>query len=92
MNRRTLFSSLSKGIAALTAGKIFKGNSPVINPRGTGAPHASYEEANRRLARGQRQLYCPTCKKWRWPEECVHSGRITRLSYRLEIRKKIQEG
>jgi hypothetical protein len=33
--------------------------------------------AEKRLRKGDRQLYCGTCRKWRWPEECDHPGRLT---------------
>lgn len=41
------------------------------------------EAAERRLRKGDRQLYCPECAKWRWPEECAHEGRLTGEQFRL---------
>ena len=35
------------------------------------------EDADRRHRRGERQLYCGACGKWRWPDECGHEGRLT---------------
>lgn len=29
-------------------------------------------DAERRLKRGERQVYCTACKLWRWPAECEH--------------------
>ena len=35
-------------------------------------------EAQRRIRRGERQLYCSMCGGlWRWPEECGHRDRLT---------------
>lgn len=32
-------------------------------------------EAARRYGKGERQLWCPACERWRWPEECTHDDR-----------------
>jgi len=29
-----------------------------------------FDDAARRHRRGERQLYCSVCRKWRWPGEC----------------------
>jgi hypothetical protein len=39
-------------------------------------------DAERRLRKGDRQLYCGECARWRWPEECAHEGRLTELQFK----------
>ena len=38
-------------------------------------------QADRRIRKGDRQLYCLTCGKWRWVEECNHKNRITQKEH-----------
>jgi len=40
-------------------------------PEDTLAYCAEATRAERRIARGHRQVYCPTCRRWRWTWE-VH--------------------
>ena len=43
-------------------------------------------EADRRIARGERQLYCLGCGGlWRWPEQCDHEGRMTYKEFRTMV-------
>jgi len=30
---------------------------------------AAHADAQRRMRKGQRQVYCKTCKRWKWPDE-----------------------
>lgn len=48
-------------------------------------------EADRRLRRGERQLYCGVCQKWRWPEECDHPGRMTEREFKAMVRRMEKE-
>jgi hypothetical protein len=45
-------------------------------------------EAERRLRRGERQLYCPECLRWRWPEECAHEGRVPEAQFKAWARRR----
>jgi hypothetical protein len=33
---------------------------------------AFLDECRERIKRGEKQLFCPRCEKWVWPEECGH--------------------
>ena len=45
-------------------------------------------EAQRRIRRGERQLYCSMCGGlWRWPEECSHSGRLSPKQFAAVVRQ-----
>jgi hypothetical protein len=46
------------------------------------------EAAEARLRKGDRQVYCPACAKWRWPEECEHPGRLTAQQFRLWVKRR----
>jgi len=48
-------------------------------------------EAERRLRRGDRQFWCGTCNCWRWPEECVHAGRLTEKAFKAWV-KSLEKG
>ena len=49
-------------------------------------------EAARRIRRGERQLYCSMCGgKWRWPEECSHSGRLSAREFAAMVRQSQRE-
>lgn len=39
-------------------------------------------EAERRLRAGERQLYCGSCGRWVWPDECEHASRLTEREFR----------
>jgi len=47
-----------------------------------------HNEAQRRLRRGERQVFCPTCERWRWPEECCHPGRLTAEGFAQALRAR----
>ena len=50
------------------------------------------EDAQRRIRRGERQLYCSQCGgKWRWPEECSHSGRLSAREFAAMVRQSQRE-
>lgn len=42
-------------------------------------------EAQRRVSRGERQLYCGECGHWVWREECGHPGRMTWREWRSMV-------
>lgn len=44
-------------------------------------------EAERRLRKGDRQLWCGTCNKWGWIETCDHPGRMTVREFDAEARR-----
>lgn len=31
--------------------------------------NAAHSDADRRLAEGQRQVFCTRCERWQWPDE-----------------------
>lgn len=45
------------------------------------------EAAERRLRRGERQVYCAECRLWRWPEECAHQGRLMAAQFRRWLKE-----
>jgi hypothetical protein len=49
-------------------------------------------DAERRLRRGERQLYCPTCLLWRWPEECAHGGRLSEAHFKAHVARLAKSG
>lgn len=49
-------------------------------------------EAERRLRGGGRQVYCPTCRRWRWREECAHEGRLTEAQFRRWSKEAARDG
>lgn len=51
----------------------------------------SYGAAIERVNRGERQLYCGPCRKWRWPEECAHEARLTGPQFRALLRQMRQK-
>lgn len=38
---------------------------------------AAIDDANARMKRGERQLYCWKCDLWRWPGQCKHKHKMT---------------
>ena len=44
-------------------------------------------QAERRLRRGERQLHCPVCDHWVWPEQCSHPGRLTEREWDRLVRE-----
>ena len=48
-------------------------------------------EAERRIRRGERQVYCGMCVRWRWPEECSHSGRLSAREFAAMVRQSQRE-
>lgn len=45
-------------------------------------------QAEQRIKRGERQLYCSECGGlWRWPEECKHEGRLTEKEFATMARR-----
>jgi hypothetical protein len=49
-------------------------------------------EAEKRLKRGERQMYCVACGRWRWPEECGHEGRLTQKEFDRPAKRKKGKG
>ncbi len=45
-------------------------------------------EAEKKLRRGERQLYCLTCSKWVWKEQCQHECRLTQKQFDHGFRKE----
>jgi len=46
------------------------------------------EDAQRRIRRGERQLYCVACGGlWRWPEECSHPNRLSPRQFAAVVRQ-----
>ena len=48
-------------------------------------------EATRRLQAGDRQLYCGECRRWVWPEQCAHEGRMTDREFTALVRRLQRE-
>ncbi len=48
---------------------------------------SAHSHAERRLRKGERQLYCCVCDCWRWADQCTHSDRMTDKEYRAMIRQ-----
>ena len=54
---------------------------------------AAYEDAEQRMRRGERQVFCPECRCWVWPDHCEHSGRMTLREHQAVVRAaKIEAG
>lgn len=50
---------------------------------------AAYEDAERRLRAGQRQVWCLSCRLWRWPDEvcCLGASRLSLRAFRAALRQ-----
>lgn len=42
---------------------------------------AWHYDAERRYRRGQRQVYCTACRKWRWPDHVGRAPTLTKAQF-----------